>query len=528
MELKKDFVYGLPALPEGASASWSSRASWSWRGNGSPAGDPRTQAWKKAELGDALLRQGRPGEALQAYQEAAQLQPHEVGYHLKVATVARDLEQRALTLHHLLQAEHVSPDSASIQDMLARWYHDEGDSDAAMRHSARARALAPDDPHIAVARAWILVDSGRLEEAWQLISPLIAAGMPSAHLGVLFGRMAPRLGRQAQALEFIDHLLASTAIQTQERGPLHHAAAALLDRAGEYDRAFEQLRLGKAVNRVPYDRQATTQWIDSQIRYFTPAKLHDLPRASRENRRPVFIIGMPRSGTSLVEQIVSSHPQVHGAGELPALARIMEGLPNTDWARGEQYPACLDAMGIRQANRLAATYLAGISTIDGDATYVTDKMPTNFALLGLIATLFPDSHVIHCTRHPLDTCLSCYMASFVSGQPYARDLTDLGTYYRDYHRFMVHWKMSLHYPVIEVSYEELVRDQEGQTRRLLELLDLPWDDRCLRYYEAKRRVATASRDQVRKPIYASSIGRWKSYEKHLAELIAALGSCLRK
>ena len=150
-------------------------------------------------------------------------------------------------------------------------------------------------------------------------------------------------------------------------------------------------------------------------------------------------------------------------------------------------------------------------------------MPANCLRIGLIAVLFPDCHVIHCTRNPLDTCLSCFMTSFVAGQEFTHDLADLGAYYRDYQRLMNHWKLNLHYPIIEVNYEELVGDLEGQTRRILGLLDLPWDERCLRYHENKRVVNTASREQVRQPIYASSIGRWKHYERHLSELIENLG-----
>ena len=497
-------------------------------GSGSSPSDPQSEAPRKAALGDALMRQGQAIEALQAYREAIQLQPNEPRYHVKFAMAAWQLGQMDVVEHHALHALRLAPDCAEVQDLLARWHDDRGELEQALMHSDRAIRLAPDDPQIAVTRAWVLQASGQLAAAWQLIEPLVAAGLPSTPLGVLYGRMAPQLKRETEALAFLERLLASPEIASPFKAPVYLAAATLLDRAGAHDRAFEHMRLGKQANRWPHDRQAFTRWTDLQIGYFTPGKLHSLPRASHRSRRPVFIIGMPRSGTSLVEQILASHPQVHGAGELPTLGEIMASLPLTNWANGKTYPGCLDSLGAAEADQLAAAYLSTISAINDQARYVTDKMPTNFVLLGLIATLFPECHVIHCTRDPLDTCLSCYMTDFVLGQPFTHDLTDLGAFYRDYHRLMVHWKTVLRYPMIEVNYEQLVGDMENQTRRLLTLLDLPWDARCLRYYENKRVVRTASRYQVRQPIYSSSIGRWKHYEKHLSELISAMGPARRQ
>jgi hypothetical protein len=161
--------------------------------------------------------------------------------------------------------------------------------------------------------------------------------------------------------------------------------------------------------------------------------------------------------------------------------------------------------------------------MDPDAAYVTDKMPHNFMYLGLVALLFPDCHVIHCTRDPLDMCLSCYTTHFAAGHEFSHDLRHLGLFYRDYERLMAHWEMVVNFPMVEMRYEAVVADLEGQARRLLGFLDLPWDERCLGFHRTHRAVATASTAQVRRPIYASSVGRWRKYEKHLGELIEALG-----
>jgi hypothetical protein len=177
------------------------------------------------------------------------------------------------------------------------------------------------------------------------------------------------------------------------------------------------------------------------------------------------------------------------------------------------------------ANRLARRYLSAVeSPAAGNAVYVTDKTPLNCLHLGLVQLLVPDCRVIHCTRSPLDTCLSCYFTDFTSGHEYSHDLGVLGAVFRQYHRLMANWKQVLTIPIHEVRYEDLVLDLESQSRRITDFLNLPWDDRCLKFYENPRRVRSASQEQVRRPIYLSSIGRWKNYQKHVAKLIEALAT----
>ena len=371
-----------------------------------------------------------------------------------------------------------------------------------------------------VLRAWNLQDIGQSDEAWQLIQPLLAASVPSPGLGLMVARVSRQFDHDPQALAYIEWLLTTAYMVPEHRAALHLAAAGILDRTGDFDRAFAHARIGKNANRTPYDHRDFTVWTDIQIDYFTADRLRHLPRASHGNRRPIFIIGMPRSGTSLTEQILACHPQVHAAGELQSLRRVRTALDGEPWTQGERFPACLDAMGLRHANRLAALYLDDIAALDRDATYVTDKMPTNFMLLGLVATLLPDCHVIHCRRDPLDACLSCYMTAFEPGLPFTHDLDDLACFFRDYHRLMDHWNATIGFPMIEVDYEQLVGDLEGETRRVLAELNLSWDERCRNFHRNMRKVGTASSDQVRRPLYASSIGRWKHYERHLAALAA--------
>ena len=246
-----------------------------------------------------------------------------------------------------------------------------------------------------------------------------------------------------------------------------------------------------------------------------------MPRSANRSKLPVFIVGMPRSGTSLVEQILASHPQVCGAGELED-AHGMTVTLATMLGGKIAYPACLTSAKRRHLDELAQRYLAKLSKFSRTAMRVTDKMPHNFMALGLIELLFPGAHIIHCKRDPVDTCLSIYGLEFNTNHPYADNLEHLGAYYLEYLRLMEHWKTVLSVPILEVQYEELVADQEGVSRQMVEFCGLPWDVRCLNFHQAERVVTTHSYDQVRRPIYKQSVARWKNYESHLAPLIAAL------
>jgi tetratricopeptide (TPR) repeat protein len=420
----------------------------------------------------------------------------------------------------LRESVRAAPDDARARDALARWLYRHRQFDEALDEARRAAALAPGDAGCAASLATMLLDAGNAREVLNSLAHLAAAEVPDRWVAHLYARAASSAGREEQALAAVERALRAPGLSPgpDGRAMLHFDASNLLDRLGRHDEAFEQARLANesvgAVTR-PHDPAAHTRWISRSLGFFTPERLKALPRATHGVRRPVFIVGMPRSGTSLVEQVLACHPQVHGAGELNALRLAAK-------ATGETYPEALAGLSAPRLNELANQYLSGAGG-PPDVTYVTDKQPLNFLLLGLVNLLFPGSHVIHCVRSPLDTCVSCYMTNFERSNEFKYDLANLGAYYRQYERLTGHWKSVLTVPMLEVRYEDVVHDMEGQTRRMLEFLGLPWDERCLRYYESGRRVRTASTDQVRRPIYTSSIGRWKLYEKHLGPLIAALG-----
>jgi hypothetical protein len=223
---------------------------------------------------------------------------------------------------------------------------------------------------------------------------------------------------------------------------------------------------------------------------------------------------MPRSGTSLVEQILSTHPDVYGAGELGDINRLVASLPGGKLGNQD--------IGKAELDRCATDYLEIIDQLDSQAARVVDKMPQNFMNLAYIELFFPNCKIIHCKRDPLDTCLSCYFQCFTAGVSFSFDLEDLGFYYKTYLAMMAHWKQALTLPIHDVIYEDLVANPEKEIRKLLKACDLPWNDKCLEFNKNTRNVLTASYNQVRQPMYKSSIGRWKHYEHHIQTLIAYL------
>jgi hypothetical protein len=270
----------------------------------------------------------------------------------------------------------------------------------------------------------------------------------------------------------------------------------------------------------PFSRDAYAAFEAANVECFTAARLRDGPKAANADATPIFIVGMPRSGTTLLEQILAAHGAVHGAGEraaiTQAIARFRFGI---DTAHSVRNLAALDAA---QLDNAAGAYLAELHALAPGARYITDKMPGNARHLGFIATMLPGARVIHCKRDPRDIGLSIFQLRFFGYHPYAHDLGDLGWYMGHHTRLMEHWRAALPLQLLEVSLEDWVNDFAGTLRRVLAFLELEHDPACERYYELDRRVRTASSEQVRQPINARGLGRWRAYEAELAPMIAEL------
>jgi hypothetical protein len=295
---------------------------------------------------------------------------------------------------------------------------------------------------------------------------------------------------------------------------------------GDTDQAFAHLDRGNRLHRgrLRYAVQDDVEQFAEIARSLDADSLAQRAGSGDPSKRPVFIVGMPRSGTTLVEQILASHPQVFGAGELGTLERILierfgPGLSPTGRARR------LAGLTGADLTAIGSAYVGAISALAPGAQRVTDKMPSNFRLAGLIQLALPNARIIHCRRDPVDTSLSCYARKFSRGQDFAYDLRELGTYYRAYDGLMTHWRAILPEDrLLEVVYEAVVDNLEPQARRLVAFCGLDWNDACLSFHETQRQVRTASVNQVRQPLYRTSVARWKAYASHLGPLLEALAS----
>jgi hypothetical protein len=287
------------------------------------------------------------------------------------------------------------------------------------------------------------------------------------------------------------------------------------------DRAFPFWRSGHALlgRFQPFSRDAERAFTDACIEGLDKARLHDGPRSGNTDTAPVFVVGMPRSGTTLVEQILAAHPSAHGAGERMALGNAFAALGGGNDATAVARVAALDTATL---DRAAAGYLGKLHALAPDAARVIDKMPGNYRLLGLVPLLVPGARIIHCQRDPRDIGLSIFTFRFFGYHPYAHDLGDLGWYIAEHHRLMEHWRTSLPNPILPVALGDWVDDFDATLRRLLAFLGLPYDPACARFHEVARDVRTVSRAQVREPVHGRGLGRWRAYAAHLAPLIGAL------
>jgi tetratricopeptide (TPR) repeat protein len=474
-------------------------------------------------LGNLLLSAQRPGEAVDNFLLALRLNPNFAEAYNNLGNAFRNLGRKDDAEQSYRQALTLRPQNANALTNLGVILMEKAQYDEALRHFRQALELDPAHLQAAVGEARIFEKQDKLDQACARLTPILESGSKIPEVALLFGALCKHMRRCDDAVAMMEDILASdfSTISIYQRILLHFELGRLLDARGEYDRAFAHFERGNTLKANDFDPEAHGRYLEGIMRIYDKDFIATAPRATIRSTRPIFIVGVPRSGTSLVEQILASHPQVCGGGELEEILQIVDDLPavlGTD----APYPQCAPALTVDVCDRLSHRYLEKIEAISHGAPHVTDKMPANFKHLGLIAQLFPEARIIHCVRDPLDTCLSCYFQHFSPSITYANDLGHLGAYYRQYQRLMRHWEEVLDIPMLKVDYETLIADQERISRAMVEFCGLPWDDRCLRFHETQRVVATASYDQVRRPLYAHSVNRWKNYEKHLAPLRLAL------
>jgi tetratricopeptide (TPR) repeat protein len=457
-----------------------------------------------AQLGHALAAQGKFAEAEKVYREALRLQgnvPHaaqgnapDPALHISLAGTLFRQDKIDLALETFQQARELAPASAEVHAAWATLCMGLGQADDAVAHLHEALRLQPDHAG-----------------AYGFLSELVKEN---------------RYRFSAAEIDSMRRLLATPRMPAEDRIVLQFALAHALDKQGDYDLAFAHYRQGNELRhqlslrtgqamRPEEHRQTVADFIAG----FTPEFFQLARDFGHPSEVPVFIVGMPRSGTTLVNQIVSAHPAAATAGELAEMEKLVADLPRL--LNHPRTIGLLYRLDHPTVHALAERYLKALRQFGGTAQRITDKMPQNYFYLGFIAVMFPRAHIIHCRRDPLDTCISCYTHNFAD---FSSSLEGLGFYYRQYEKLMAHWREVLPIPMYEVRYEELVARPEPIIRKLIDFCGLPWNDACLAFHENRRAVHTVSRMQVRQPVYTGSVGRWQRYAAHLEPLRAALAS----
>jgi tetratricopeptide (TPR) repeat protein len=464
-------------------------------------------------LGNVLRELGERREALALYQRAVQLDPSRADSHCNLGYALLDARRVTEAVASFRGALALQANGVLAHLGLAAALRVQSLPAEAEASSQLALAAEPRNPGALSLLGELRADRGQFAEAQELFERAIAVDpdFVPAYGGIAAHR---RMTRDDTAwLKGAEGLLARP-LPLDQQIDLRYALGKYFDDVGQYEAAFNSYRQANELSKryaSGYDRARLTQLVDRLISVCDAAWIRQQRPAPSASELPVFIIGMPRSGTSLTEQILASHGSVFGAGEVRFWNRAFAIL-ETQVLPGEA--------AAENLARLAQEYLERLTVRSGAALRVIDKMPANFLCAGIIHAAFPCARIIHMQRHPLDTCLSVYFQNFYNVSPYANDLGNLAHYYGEYRRITDHWRNVLPAAtLLEVPYEGLVADPEGWTRRMLDFIGLPWDPKCLDFHQTDRVVITASKWQVRQKINAASTGRWRNYQKYLTPLL---------
>lgn len=520
--------------------------------------DPERAAFHH-NLGNALRALDRLVEARAAFLEALRLDQSLAVAHAHVGLTLHQDGELDDALPWLRQAVELAPADALCWEYLAELQTEREDAEA-LACWQKAVALAPQKVGPRLGLGWVLQDEGKPAEAGEHYRAALALEPEAAGAHLNLAGLHEELGELNQAeaslrtaLQLqplyaaahaqlatllrgklpvedqaaLEQRLADPALSPQPRARLLFSLAHALDGRGDYTRAAACLREANALRRERakgrrfYDPADHELLVENLVQGFEPDFFERMRGMGLATRRPVFVFGLPRSGTTLIEQVLASHSQMHGAGELRLARQSFEAIPEVT-GQTTRPLECLAHLNAAAVQELARKHLAQLDARDGGkAARVVDKMPDNYLYLGLLATLFPQATFIHCRRDLRDIAVSCWMTDFRS-IPWANDPSHIARRFQQYRRLAEHWRGVLPVQVLEVDYEETVTDLEAVARRLVAACGLAWEPSCLRFHENRRPVRTASVVQVRQPVYRSSLARWKHYEPELADLIAAL------
>ncbi len=479
------------------------------------------------------LGQKNQDEAMRWIDNVLSFAPHHPGALIAKARCLKEDDRPAEAEQFARQAVVVADKSSEAHEVLAQVLQALDRCDEAMEHYDKAASLPTATPETpVVSKAVMLMEIGRDRESLQAFDQARAINPRSAN--VWFNRCELKKftadDPDIAAMSALLDSAAANGMGPADQMSLHFALGKALMDAGEAEPAFAHLAEGNRLKRatIDFDVESAANWLSDIAMTFDRERMTRFASAGDPSAMPIFIVGMPRSGTTLVEQILASHPQVQGAGELTILQKMVDRISGPD-LRPIGYPQLVEQLLPEDLARLGGHYVERLRGLSQGRSRVVDKMPANFLYAGLIHLILPNARIIHCRRDAVDTCLSCYTKLFHGEQKFAYELRELGLFYRAYERLTDHWaKLLPAQRYTEVCYESVVDDLESEARKLIAFCGLEWNEACLEFHKTQRPVRTASVNQVRQPIYRASVGRWKAHARHLGPLLDALGLTLEQ
>jgi Flp pilus assembly protein TadD len=473
-------------------------------------------------LGGILYEQRRPDLAVPHLQTGIQRQLTSRSGQFTLAFALHELgrlDEAVTAFRRLIAAGDLDP---RIYSGLAAVLEELGELEGAMAGYEAALELAPDHAFASAGSAGIMTLCGEAAQALTVLEPWVERGDAAPCLQIAYARALRATGRENEPLLRLTELVERPAPDV-ELIPAFQLLGELLDARGEFDRAFAQFHRAKQLTSGRYDAPAHEALVTRMINTFTRELLDQLPCGSVSDV-PVFIVGMPRSGSSVIEQIIAAHPYGIGVGSLPHV-ELCAGRIGRYNNMGFGYPECIHVLRERDLRELSSFYLAQVFNQSSGPRRAADSMWLNYFHLGLIERMFPNARVVHCRRSPLATGLGAYSRSYPNpGQPFANELASFGHYYAQYQRLMAHWRATTILPILELDFEALLRDQEGETRRLLEFLGLPWDPSCLAFYQHEGLVRSSQPVRLRRALEPRELGWAGRYERHLGPLREGLAA----
>jgi tetratricopeptide (TPR) repeat protein len=443
--------------------------------------------------------------------------------HQRLIGIFSETGLTSVAIEHCEEYRDRHPESPLFHYLLATLLIPAGKTEEAMEHLDKCLELRPTHVEARIKRAVALERMTNYKEASEAVEALVKAGIKHPELDLTRGTIALHNKNYEESVKLTEPYVFNRSVPAPTRVSASYTCGKAFDKLGNTQKAMEALQVANTINKKPFDRDLVLSQVNSLKDYFTKEIVEGLPRATNSFEMPVFVAAMPRSGTTLLDQIMDAHPDAYGAGEIDTLDTFRFNIPAITKTK-KPYPASLEDLTVNNLNNFSKSYIDTLKHVsDGQAKRVINKNLENYKNVPLMYMAFPKAKIIHIRRRAVDCALSIYMNGFnLDAYSYTSELKDIGFIWRQHERLMEHWMHVLPMPILDISYEDLVENPEEMTRTIIDFINLPWDDACLKFYQNKRTVMTPSYHQVAQPIYKSSVGQADKYKAYLGPMMEEL------